>query len=78
MKKNVIALLLSIVLAAGNIGAAPVFAAETTAEGAVAVDGEETESDGEDTESDGEETASAESEEADLTAEDSPEEETVQ
>ena len=71
MKKNVIALLLSIVLAAGNIGAAPVFAAETTAEGAVAVDGEETESDGE-------ETASAESEEADLTAEDSPEEETVQ
>ena len=40
MKKNVIALLLSVVLAAGSIGTAPVFAAETTAEEAVAVEEE--------------------------------------
>lgn len=40
MKKNAIALLLSIVLAAGSIGTALVFAAETTAEEAVAVEEE--------------------------------------
>ena len=40
MRKNVIALLLSIVLAAGSIGTAPVYAAETTAEEAVAVEEE--------------------------------------
>ena len=38
MKKNAIALLLSVVLAAGCVGAAPVYAAETTAEEAVAVE----------------------------------------
>ena len=41
MKKNAISLLLSIVLAAGSIGTAPVYAAETTAEEAVAVEEEE-------------------------------------
>ena len=64
MKKNVIALLLSLVLAAGSIGATPVFAAETTAEEAVAV----------------EEEASEESEDADtgLTTSGVFEEETIQ
>ena len=32
MKKNVIALLLSVVLAAGSVGAVPAWAAETTGE----------------------------------------------
>ena len=64
MKKNVIALLLSTILAAGSIGAAPVFAAEMTAEEAVTV----------------EEEASEEIEDADtgLTAGDVSEEETIQ
>ena len=38
MKKNMIALLLSIVMTVGSIGATPVLAAETTAEEAVAVE----------------------------------------
>ena len=42
MKMNMIALLLSIVMAVGSISGTPVFAAETTAEEAVAVE-EETE-----------------------------------
>ena len=33
MKKNVIALLLAVVMASGSIGAVPVMAAETTAQG---------------------------------------------
>ena len=37
MKKNVIAVLLSIVLAAGSIGTAPVLAAETNAQESVSV-----------------------------------------
>ena len=64
MKKNVIALLLSVVLAAGSIGATPVFAAEMTAEESVTV----------------EEEASEEIEDADtgLTAGDVSEDETIQ
>ena len=37
MKKNVIAVLLSVVLAAGSIGTAPVLAAETNAQESVSV-----------------------------------------
>ena len=43
MKKNVIALLLSIVMALGSIGAAPVIAAETTSVGSVPVQDEDIE-----------------------------------
>ena len=43
MKKNVIAVLLSVVLAAGSIGTIPVLAAETTAEEAVVVEDNSTE-----------------------------------
>ena len=70
MKKNVIAALLSVVLAAGSIGTTPVFAAETTSEEAVAVEEEESL----------EEEASKEIENADtgLTAGDVSEEETTQ
>ena len=38
MKKRLIALVLSIILTVGNVGAVPVFAAETTAEEAVPVE----------------------------------------
>ena len=41
MKKNVIAVLLSVVLATGSIGTAPVLAAEVTAEEAVSLQQEE-------------------------------------
>ena len=41
MKKRLIAFVLSIVLAVGNVGAVPVFAAETTAEEAVPVEEQE-------------------------------------
>ena len=50
MKKNIIALLLSIVLATCSVGAVPVYAAETTTEKAIAVEEETMDENGEVTE----------------------------
>ena len=80
MKNNLIALLLSIVLAAGSVVTAPAFAAETTAEEAVAVKEEKSLEEESLEEKSLEEEAPEEIEDADsgLTSDEESEEETIQ